>query len=282
MKLYRLNEVVYDGSGRIFRQSRAMATVSAVVLGGAFGGAPFLWYFVGAPWPVCGLCGLLALFVVPVVCSDLRTKCCATNWLLWIRNDGVWINFRSYQDRGSTDVPIVAALGFAEISEARQLVERYTTPKNRGSTLWTLKSLELTLSHDDTEALAAAMDAARHRPQPERSYFGVRVTSHPTHYAVSLPTPNRLRLAWSGGVGNCVTPSLNVVIRELGFNVLIGDAVHRDRESWRHLADAEFDDQVLQLAQQGDTINAVRLLTIRKGYTTTEAKQVIDELTAAK
>lgn len=283
MKLHRLCGVALDDRlGRVYRQGRFMGTVSAILLGGIFGGAPFLWYFVGAPWFIWGGCGALALFIVPMIVNDLRAKFRDTNWVLRLQPDGVWINFRSYQDASSTDGLCVVELSYAEISAARKRVDKFTVPSNRSrSTYHSLTSLELQLVHDRTEPLAAALVEHRNRPGVERRYFGISVTSKPSHFPVSLPAPNRLRIAWRGGVGNHVAPSITDALNELTGYVRVEDPTVERSVDWKHLTDEQLDDRILELALAGDKIDAVKLLTVRRGYSTTEAVEFVKGLTAS-
>jgi len=277
MQLFRLCDVVPDGSGHVYRQGRVMGVINVLVLGGVLIAAPFLWYFLRAPWPIWSICAALAVLVVPMLVGDLRARMRDTNWVLWLRPDGAWVNFRSYQDTSATDARCIVKFDYREIAQARKHVQRYTMPsQGHRTTSYVMHSLELTLAHADTAALEQAMADDRRREPPQRFYFGVGVTSRPTHFPVRLAEPNCLRMAWRGGVGTWIAPSLGHVLRELAGYVRTGDAVAERRTDWRDLNDDELDDRILELAQAGDTIDAVKLLTARRGYTTTEAKRFLD------
>lgn len=156
-----------------------------------------------------------------------------------------------------------------------------TPSSDSGSTQYTLRSLDLELTHDATDELAAAMHEDRHRPPPQRHYFGIGVTTRPTVFPVSLPAADRIRLTWRGGHGHWVTPSLDHALRQLEFHIPLAESTRQDNPDWRELGDRELDDRILQLVQSGAKIDAMKLLSSRRGYTTTEAKKFVDELTAA-
>jgi hypothetical protein len=279
MKLHRLCDVTPDGRGTLYRQGRLQGALASLLFTVAFGGAPILWYRVGAPWFVWALCAALALVIVPLVIGDFLSKLRGTNWIVWIRPDGLWINFRSYQDRAANDTETVVELDFAEIAEVRQAGEVYYTPSTEGGSVrQSVKSLEIVLTHDRSDELAAAMSLDRTKTPPQRWICGVGVTTRPAHFPVSLPEPDCIRIAWRGGTGNWVAPSLRHVLRELAGLVRTGEAKQTQRADWQDLTEAELDDQILRLVQAGDKMSAIDLLTIRRGYSTTEARQFVDEL----
>ena len=41
----------------------------------------------------------------------------------------------------------------------------------------------------------------------------------------------------------------------------------------------QVDDEILRLVEAGDNLSAIKLLTLRSGYTLTEAKQFVDGVT---
>jgi len=108
----------------------------------------------------------------------------------------------------------------------------------------------------------------------------VGVTTRPSHFPVSLPEPDQIRIAWRGGTGNWVSPSLRHLLRELAGLVPTGEATHTRRQDWRDLSDAAFDDQIMGLVQAGDTVSAANMLVRRRGYSTTEARRFVEELLA--
>jgi hypothetical protein len=279
MKLHRLCDVTPDGRGTVYRQGRLQGAIATLLFTVVFGGAPVLWYQVGAPWFVWGLCAALAMLVVPMLIADFLAKLRDTNWIVWVRPDGLRINFRSYQDRGSGDTETVVELDFAEVAEVRQAGEVYYTPGTEGGSVrHSVKSLEIVLTHDRTDELSAAMSLDRTRTPPQHRFCGVGVTTRPAHFPVSLPQPDCIRIAWRGGTGNWVAPSLQHVLRELTGLVPTGDATQTQRADWREMTESEFDDQILRLVQSGDKMSAVDLLKSRRGYSTTEARRFVDEL----
>jgi hypothetical protein len=253
--------------------------VATVIYTAIFGGAPVFWYYVGAPWFVWGCCAALATIVVPLVIGDFLAKLRPTNWIVWARPDALWINFRSYQDCGSCDAETVVRIEFSEIAEVVQTGEVYYTPSSEGGSVrQSIQSLDIRLTHDRTDELAAAIAVDRTRPPPERKIGGIGVTTRPSHFPVSIPVAGTIRIAWRGGTGNWVAPSLRHLLAELTGLVSTGEATRSIAPDWRELSETELDDRILRLVQAGDTIAAVDLLRSRRGFSTKEARRFVDEL----
>jgi hypothetical protein len=281
MQLYPLTEVTPNHAGLVCRQGRLMASVSTPIMALILGGAPVFWWLVGAPWPVWGLCALLAVVVVPLLIGDLLSKFRATNWLLWVRPDGLWINFRSYQDRGPTDKATVIHLPYDKIADVRHHRESYTTPSSAagGSTHWKVHSLDIRLKQPDDGELHAALRAYRlGKPLPVSIIGFIKVISSPSHFPVSLAEPDVIRIAWRGGHSNWAAPSLKRVLPALGAHVTIAEPADERRGDWREWDESQLDERIIELVESGARIEAVKLLVERRGYTTTDAHQFVKQL----
>lgn len=287
MRLYSASEVVPDGTGLLCRQSRVGGILGYAVICLLLGGAPVVWWLLEAPWPVWGGCALLAVVVVPLLVSDLVQRLHPSNWVLWIRPDGLWINFRSYQDkRPPDDMPAVAHVEFSEIDRVQPLVESYSTPTGHGnsSVRHREESLLIQLKESEGSVLQEALAAERSRMPAERVVLGfIRVASKASHFAVSMAAPTTIHIAWRGGHGNHVVPGLERVLdhvgRVAGIQLAVSlDPLREDRRSWDEMDDRQLDELIQHLVDTGARIDASRLLVKRKGYSTTEARRRIEEL----
>jgi hypothetical protein len=108
----------------------------------------------------------------------------------------------------------------------------------------------------------------------------IKSRSNVTLYSVSLPSAKVIRIAWHGGQGHGVSPGLRHILDLLAGRVKIGEAADERRPDWSQLSDAELDDQILSLVCAGNRIAAIKLLVRRRGYSTTQAHQFVEELTA--
>ena len=282
MKLYRCQEVKPDGTGLVCRQGRLSGAVMVLLFSGILIGLPIVLWQIGAPKFISVILALLAVGIVPMLLGDLRARLRPTNWLLWIHQDGLWINFRSYQDQSEQDALTVVHLDYSEILEAGRFVERFTTPSSEGgSVLQKLESLDIQLQHTDTGELETALAENRHRPQPERVHLGfIRSTVKPTLFSVTLLAADLIRVNWRGGSQHWVSPSLARALDALAGRVNIAESTHEDQQDWAKLSDGEFDDQVLKLVRSGNRMEATKLLVKRRGYTLTKAHQFIEELSS--
>ena len=282
MQLLRAKDLNPHADVRICRQGRLAGTVGISVLVAILAGAPVFWWRVGMPWFIWGLCALLAVVVVPLLIGDLLAKFRPTNWLLRYGPKGIWIHLRSYQQTGPEEGLSVVHLEYNEITAVGEHVERYTTPSGSSgssSTQHKLHSLDIRLNHDQTQELADALDAQRQQKSPERVYLGfITVLSRPTHFAVSLPDAETIRIAWYGGHNNWVSPSLRKVLQDLSRYVQRAEPTRYERGDWRQLSEAELDEQILQLVQSGDRIEAMQILVRRRGLSTTDAHRFVEEL----
>src|SRR5215472_12994243 len=98
MKFYRQDEVPEDEQGLLCRQSRLMGVVRFIIWCSIMSIAPIGGWKSGEPW-VLWIGVVVAAVVVPIALLDTAATFRATNWLLRIGRDGLWINLRSFRDK---------------------------------------------------------------------------------------------------------------------------------------------------------------------------------------
>jgi hypothetical protein len=280
MKLHRSCDFTPDGTGLVCRQARWAGIAGVLVFGGACSACTvFLWWF-GA-WSIFWIgSGLFTLLLGALFVGDVRARFRPTNWLLWIRRDKLLVHFRCYQDQTPLDTVGIIELDYAEILEVRRHIERYTTPNSDGGSVsHKLTSIEIQLAERADGGLESALAESRRREQPWRTHLGfIRGRSGLTTFSLTLPMADVIRIAWRGGGGHWVTPSVRRVLDALSAHVKIGDGVREDRDDWRKLSDAELDDQILAFIRTGNRLEAKQLLVRRRGFTLTEAHKFVEEL----
>lgn len=258
-----------QADGLCCRQSPLRGLVGGLIVCAFLVGFVFLLRRSGAPWFVWGGCAVLAALLVPLVIADMLAKFRPTNWLLWLRPDGLWINLRSYQNRHLPDAATALHLPYGEVARARRHVETWTTPGARpssASTRWKLESLELSLVSGEAREIAGALADER----------GRRATIKGKHQAVSVPAAGVVRIAWRGH-GNDVVPPLTRVLDELSGLVEVADPTRTDRHDWRRLSEDELEELIAQLVRSGDDLEAAGLLIRRRGLSSTEAHKFVEE-----
>ncbi|HJT32227.1 MAG TPA: hypothetical protein VJ783_09300, partial [Pirellulales bacterium] len=100
MRIHSAAELPTDarGIGTWCRQSRLAGVVRFMVFSGILA-IPIVcgWYF-HLPW-LLWLGAAAAIVLLPLLLLDLAAMFRATNWLLYIGPDGLWLNLRSYGDK---------------------------------------------------------------------------------------------------------------------------------------------------------------------------------------
>lgn len=264
-----------EPAGVCCRQSPLVGAVGGLVVAAAFVGAAVLCQQSGFHWLVWGGCAALAAVIVPLLAWDVVAKFRAGNWLVRIAPDGLWINLRSYLNVHLPEAATVVHLPNEEIVRAQRHTQTWSTPGARGgtgATLWWRESLELQLAPGDAEAIRRALAEERGRKSGTAGF-----TIKGRQQSVTVPREGVVRIAWRGH-GHHVTPGLARALEELGRHVEVAEPTRADRPDWRQLSDAELDELVAQLVGDGDTLEATELLVRRRGISTTEAQQTVDEL----
>jgi hypothetical protein len=281
MKLHRASDVVPRPEGLVCRQGRFAGVLMLIVFGGAVTALPVCLYLGQAPKLAWIAASLVPLLLVPLLWSDVKCRLRKSNWLVWVDQRRLWINLRSYQDESAADHPAIVELEYGQIAAAAPYVQVYTTPKsNGGSTQQKLVSIELWLGEPAPAELAAALAECRRREQPTRQFLGIRGRKRLSHCAISLPRPDVIRLLWRGGPGHYVVPSLNCTLAALAAHVPLGEERRDDRPDWKEIPDEQLDERIIELAEMGSRLEAIKLLVSRRGQSHKEARQFVDELLA--
>ena len=241
---------------------------------------PVFWWYVGAPWWVTALCAALPLLLTLPFLGVWRRRGRADNWVLAVYRDGVWLNLRDCDYHLAEPAETVLFVPYSEIASARRFIHRYTTPSGEsGDTYHKDSYLELQLNTADTRELRRMLDEERRRDPPQQSHIGGLVTSRTrrTQAPIELEGEGTLRIKFRM-LNYWLSPSLKKVLVTLQRFVTIETEHAPSREEWKAVSGVEFDELVRGLVKNGSRINAMELLRLRKGMSTTEAKQFIDTL----
>ena len=256
-------------AGLCCRQSPLRGLVGGLIVCAFLFGLVFLLWHRGVSGFVWGGCAVLAALLALWFLTDALAKFRSTNWLVWLRPDGLWINLRSYQNRHLPEAATVLHLPYEEIASAHRHVETWSTPSEPSSlagTHWKQESLELSLVSGETREIARALADER----------GRRSVIKGKHQAVTVPAVGVVRIAWRGP-GNDVVPSLTRALEELSRHVQMNEPTRTDRGDWLKLSEAELDELVAQLVRSGDDLAAAQLLIRRRGCSSTEAHMLVEE-----
>ena len=272
--------------GVVCRASRVGTTLGGLIMSLVLCGAPVFWWYVEAPAVIWILCAGLAALVFPAILGTVVASLRSSNWLLLVRSNDLVINTRSYANSSPEHPSSVIVLPFKDIESAREVREFHKLPESRrgGGTVHSKQQfLELQIHPDiELQPVRKILADERNRPGSVRTYFGgLTVRSKFKHDPVTLPADDVIRITWRSHM-DAVVPKLQVVLDRLAVHVDVTPTFERRFAQWHELDDQEFDDLVLQLAMQGRTIDAAKLLSRRRGFSITEAKRFVDELRSAE
>jgi hypothetical protein len=251
-----------------------------VALPGAFA------FYAQASWWFRGPLLVFALLMFRWAVRDVWKALRRSNWVMHLGPDGIWLNLRSFRNCNFEPARTVLYVPYDEVAGAGRHTFKHTERQSDGQVTWKETSLDIELfqpagtMYSWSAEVDEAIAAERLRRHETRHLFGlVTSRSRANHVPVLVAAPGVLRVAWRGRQ-TCVRPSLKKVLDELGRRVGLREETARDYSGRESLSDEEIDHLVLELAQLGDTLGAVKALTKHRSYSTTRAKQFVDELTA--
>jgi hypothetical protein len=285
MRLYRQAEVPQDEQGLLCRQSRLAGVVRLIVWCIVLAIPPVFGWRFGKPW-VLWIFVAVAAVAVPLAVLELAAQFRATNWLLRIGTDAVWINLRSYRDREFVpDASSIVRLDYTEIASVGRHTESYTTPSkpaSNASTVWRDKFLEIELTHDQTEELKAVLNNLRFPPAPAQPHSG-QMRARGCVSPVWFVNPSLLRIAWTSGHGPVIAPRLARALSQLETCVRVAPPTKRERPNWLELTPEEATDLARELVHvHGATFAATDLLARACGISRAEAGAKVRQFEEAR
>ncbi len=274
----RLGDVQSNPRDRVFRYSpgRALFLVFAVILAG--GGLVWIgrqqqsslaYYIAGVL-----LLGLLLMR------RQLFARLRPSNWLVRISDDGLLIQFRSYLNYHfpREDLTVVS-IPFREIRSTRLVRERREVPDEIGgeSSIRSRRLVELELA-GDSAPLAQALKEECGRPAPKEARWYGSTSTRYNHYPVRLASPTCVQLEWR------VVPSAKAFLHAVSRHTDVAAPVqvslgYLDLES---LGREEQEKRLLELAETGEKMAAIKLARQIYSYDLKEAKAFVESLLGDK
>jgi hypothetical protein len=242
--------------------------------------APIFWWSVSAPLWVTILCAALPLFLTWPMLSSWRKRGGSHNWVLALYGDGLWLNLRDCEYAEAAVADSIVFLPYGEISAARRVVHRYTTPNSdHGSTSHKDVFLELEMSAENVAELRRALTDERFRNPPERSHLGGAVTSRTrrSQFPVEVEGDNAVRIKFAV-FSYRLRPSIGKVLAALQQYVVVEPERRQTTANWRELDDAQFDALLRRLVVAGQRMDATALMRERTKISLTDAHLIIKQL----
>lgn len=275
MKLLPLPQAPTRQQAMFFRSSRlgpavfflfSLATMGAIIYAYAVGGISF----------VLMLVLLFGSLIFPLISSNMLVRSFqATNWLLALGPDRLWIKYRSYLNSHfpPDDLQIIE-LRYDELESVGLIRRKEITPGSRnGTQVQYYRHLEFALRQPFGNELPEALLAERNT----KGSPGRRTSSRSLDYPVQVKGENTIRMRVNG-----IRPGWKTALREIEKTGITLAPEKREIEDYTVLLEdkRQMEDQLIVLVEQGKTIAAVKLARRRYGMTLTEAKNFIDGLSS--
>lgn len=265
------------------------------------------WWLLGVGW-IAFWCLLFGWFAW----TRLKASFLPTNWLVKVNANTILIKCRSFQNYAypETDL-VVIELSWRDIDWVRKIKE--TSHKDKGDSttteFFTYLDIRLNLSEKEQEELKQALSNERKR-KPLRSSIGelrhelfkARKNKLPKYevdyikdkikqekvmrshkdskgsakyhdYPIRLVNDNILRVRW-----NSIKPRIKNTLGIFSKYTELEEELKFVTDSNKDLNGKKLDDMILERISQGDKLDAIALVKRHYDYSTTEAKQFIDEL----
>jgi hypothetical protein len=245
--------------------------------------------------------------------SRFRSCLLPTNWLVKLSTDRILVKYRSFQNLNyaKTDSIIIELL-WHDIDWVRKTKE--TSTKDKGDSavteFFTYLDLKLNLSEGDLKEIKAGLIEEQNRKPPRsevsklrHELFRARKNKSPKYeiqdikerirqakankksqkksgvkfndYPVRLIDNGILRVRWNG-----IKPKINKALEFCSLRTSVDSEIKIKSDSTvDSLKGKELDDMILDRISKGDKFDARALVKKHYGYSTTEAKQFIDEMT---
>ena len=256
-----------------FRYSRGSAAlVAGLMLGGGAGliavgrvqGNPFAYY-------IAALVFVFLWIYQAMVLARFRP----TNWLVRVTDRGLYIKFRSYLNHHFPEGdPTVVYIPFREMRQTRVVRELQEVLDTDGSGTTTRRRtvVEIELK-DDAPAIEQALSAERRAEAPKAGQgFGIGAGKY-RHYPVRMATPRIVALEWG------VRPRAAEFLSVMAVHTPVQAAeITRDYTALGAVQQHEQESRLLELTENGQMLDAVRLARSLYGYDLTQATRFIEGL----
>lgn len=280
MQLLSLEPCPLKNATVVCRQSRLVSVAAAAVFVVLLAGIPAaMWIWGHLPTIAVFGISVIAAIVLPIVGGDTYAAFLRSNWVFAYGPGGIWINFRSYKNHRLEPANTVVHLSFDEVDFARRETVVMSEDMGDGTMTWKEVSLCLQLGDVHGDQLKQAIDVDRKR-RSTTSLLGGLITTYgrSNHAPVRVSTNRVARIMWRSRY-DVVRPGLGKVLDGLSKYVQVQAVQPGNSDRDCPLSDKQIDDRILGLVEAGETLAAVKLLKLRKGYSVTEAKRFVDELT---
>lgn len=275
MKLLSLQDFQYSKDGYVFKESSINLIIYAILMGAtSFGlcllsgiGMPLFMVIVSS-----GGVGLFAFIYFYLFVKSFSHL----NWVLRLNSDKIIIKCRSHLNQylPKTDKQIVE-FGLDEIKDVRVVKEKIKTEGSsgiaRGTKIIFTTYLEISLVSSDLRELKKMLNY-------ELNVKTKRTKHHDYH--VSVYNENKIRIEWKSAK-TTLTPRIKRALKmfsKQSVKVEFGEYEKKDYKKTLNIDKEEMETRILDLAQKGNKIDAIKLIRKTYNYDITEAKLFMESL----
>jgi ribosomal protein L7/L12 len=259
--------------GGSFRYSRGnAAAVAGLVIGAAVGliavakvqGNPFAYY----------IAALLLVFLW-IYQTMVIARFLPTNWLVRVTDRGLYIKFRSYLNHHfpESDATVVY-VPFRDVRLTTVVRELQEVPDSdgRGTSTRRRTVVEIELK-DDVPEIGKALASERRAEAPKVARWYGSTAGKYRHYPVSMPTPRIIAVEWG------VKPRAPVFLSVMAVHAPVAASeTTRDYTALGALKQHEQESRLLELMEQGQVVDAIRVARSIYGYDLTQARDFVEGL----
>lgn len=287
MKLLQTGDQDIDWEAVVCRQSPSKQVTGGIIIAALLTFCPLMWWWLDAPIWVIVMCLITAILIVPICLGEAIAALKKTNWLMAIQADGIWINLRSFRNRKFSPALTVVHLPWSDLESAAATDGLTRLSWNTGS-VGRIAFLELQLAqHVQTDELLEAVMQEMERRSLPKKFAGIESTGRSRHVPIQLTEDRRLQFAWRSPM-DAITPTLPEALRELGRELKIdespapaGTVISMTAPSVTNNSPeriAALNTEVLELAELGQLLDAIRLYRVRTGCGLKEARDSVNDL----
>lgn len=283
MKIIKLNEVNNTSLCTRFKQS-SLALLNATIFLVVLIIGVIWWHNVGNFLLVgvifcCGFFGFIALLSF----SNFKKSLTPSNWILLVSPNQIIIKFRSYLNSYfPEDDPQIVQFHPSEIEYARITKQRLTSwgsGNGRPRRITTFHSfLDLSIIENDLGPLSKQIKYERNlKMQPTGKFIKYRNKSK--HYPVSVIDNRVVRIEWRS-LRDAVTPGIKKALVKLSEEGIRIETLQKEVIDLTRGKDnkKQMEDNILYLAERGNTLAAVKLARKVYGLNLAEAKVFVEDL----
>ena len=276
MEFRRSQEMPHDPHALWCRESRMAGIARLLVFCGVVAIPAAIGWHVDLRWLVW-IGAAAVLITLALMLLHLLTLFRASNWVLRIGRDGLWINL--LPDRDDTRAAATALhLPYREIEAVRKHTQAYSTPseaagstRHGGDTLWRDAYLEIRLRDAQTDEIRKVL---KRLPSPAERGKAAGARRGP--FPVWLVSNSVLRIVWYNSHGRVMSPRIARALSRLKSFTSVGEPTRRDRAIWRKLSGEEAMELARELVQvHGNSFESTSLLVKVCGLSTGEAFELV-------